>query len=342
MPASTRVPMIRTQPHDDGVRVGLPPRGPFWTDTARLVTYVRGRGVLLVPGHFPLVSIGSGSSDTLRYKSRGSGLSIARIYIVRVEPTSGYASVRVTAGSASAQTKLVDFLESREQGRFIIVEEGVSKSSSVVELTILVENLSGTGTVRVVDIEVWELPRAALTKGATDLGVDVDTLFAGRPIAQRDYESVYGVAQAVAGASGRRGTLAAWFGPTATFSSASWTPLYTTPLRVCPGRIGPSDTSTPVEWDVYARVTDGTTTFDVHLIDAASGTSSVITVSGPSGHTSLGWRGPDASKSLLSEDLTDAAGLQSGAFETVNIEAQRTAGAGNLELRGWGLWEAPW
>lgn len=341
MPLSTRVPPIRTQPFDDAIKVGLPPRGPFWGDLARLSNYVRGRGVCLVPSHAPMVTITSGANDVLRYRARGSGLAIARVWVFQVHAISGFANITAAVGAVS-HARTIDALESLESGRVVLLETGVSKSSGIVDISATITNVSGTGSVLVTEAQVWELPRAALSKDSTDLGADVDTVFASRPILQRDNESVYGPARGIHGASGRRGGLAAWWGPVATFNSGSAQTLFTAPVRVTPGVIAAGDTTTPVEWDIYARVTNGTTKFAVVIRDAASGVSSAIDVDGAAGHTSFLWLGTDTSKSLLAEDLTEPSGLQSGAFDTVQLEATRTGGAGNLELRGWCLREAPW
>lgn len=337
MPASTIVLPVRTEPSDSEILVGRPPRGPWWSELGRLTNYVRGRGVMLVPAHAPMITIASGANDTIRYRCRPGGLAIARVWVVHVEAVSGYANVTVAAGSATA-TILIDALEAREAGRVVLIDGGLTKTTAVTELTATVTNNSGTGSVIIGHAEVWELPRAALTKGATDLGVDIDTLFAGRPILERANDSTYGVAAALHTASGRRGTLAAWYGPVVSSTATTWTGLFPNVWRVTPGVIGVGATSIPCEWDVNARVTDGATTFELRLTDAAAASSAVITIAGV---TTLGWRGT-GTKDLLAEDLTDDTGLQGGAFETVQLEVRRTAGAGSLEVRGFGVWESLW
>lgn len=341
MPLATRVPQARRiVPIGADVRVGRAVSARPWGELAALVQYLRGRGAVLVTGHAPNVHVDATgqtafpTSEVLRYRTQPTGRAIARVWAVEVlgaGASGGAASLTSGSGPTLVATAGTG---TDARGRVYVLVETATKTTSTSELTLTIGALSGQ--LRVVGVTCWELPRAQLTKDATDLGIDLGTIDPDRPIWDRDYESVNGVCEALAGADGRRVALASWSGFECETSSTSYVDAFTVPLRIVPPKIGPTDTTRTCTWDIRAWC-DGGTTGDARIVDAASGASSALSI----GSSTPGWRGT-GTKSFLCEDLAQATGLPSGSFETVQLQVRRTSGAGKVYWDGWVLFDGAW
>jgi hypothetical protein len=331
MPEATRVPPVRRiVPIDATVQVGKAVSSTQWSSLAELTNYLRGRGVMIVPSQAPIVGAdstggvsvpGLSTTVTIGYRVRPSGRAIARVWAFEVigaiaaggrgTITVNGQSVAVSAGNLTAQPDRV----------FVLVETA-SKTSALTDLDVTLQATSGA--LYLTSVTCWELPRAQLTKDATDLGVDLGTLDPRRPIIDRDYESVAGVCEAIAGADGRRGTLVAWCGRLVETTSATFTDVFELPARIVPPKVGRNDTTRTVSWSVFAACDVGTTG-EARVVDGLGVASAALAITSTTG----AWL--DGSKAFRCEDLSQANGLVGGlTFETVQLQIRRTAGAGKV------------
>lgn len=298
-----------------------------WTQLARLAGWVRSRGLCLIAGHRPHISITS--SHTARYRCRPSGVAIARLYFLTVTSTGatgGSALVSINGGATQRVVASPNYLSTTT------IVESVAKSSAEAEITIAFSSV--TGQLSVTSISCYELPRAALSADATDLGIHLDTTAPGDAIVATSYESVAGVAELSRSLTTRRGTLvSAWFHEPAVFGAGP-TDLFVTPIKIVPSIDRASDTTRSVAWAVYAKVTSGT--FTVYVEDSAAASTSRVISS-----TSLAWS-TTQTKAFKCEDIASTIdGLRGGSADTVRVIVQRTTGTGQLELHGLGVWEQP-
>jgi hypothetical protein len=324
MPAATRVPSRRVELPLDDVKVGLDPRSRFWNDLGALVNYVRGVGSVLVPAHCPLITKTSGS-ESLLYRVRPSGRAVTRVWVVKIRAgATPSASATVAADGETARSVVASAYTTEGDGIVVLASGTATKTEAESTLTLTVTWVSGT--VIIDSVECWELPRAQLTKDATDLGIDLGSLEPDRPILDRDYESVGAIDAALQPANGRRCGLMSWWGPTATFTTADT--LFESAVRIVPPKVGRSDTTRTCDWNVYARVTNGTTTGRVRVVRRDGTASAWVNITS----TSFGWI--TGTHAFECEDMADAEGIPAGGFETVNFELERTAGAGSIEVTG--------
>jgi len=330
MSYATRVPNRRPEFSLEDVKIGLDPRARLWTELGALCNWIRGTGSVLVPAHCPVITKTSGT-ETLQYRVAPSGRAIARVWIVKLR-AGAVPSARATVSADGTSVAVVASAYTTEADGIAVVVGTASKTSSATTISCTVTWTSGT--VIIDSLECWELPRAALTKDATDLAVDLGSLEPDRPIIDRDYESVDAIGVALAASDGRRCGLMAWWGPTATFTTAAT--LFEGGVRIVPPKIGVSDTTRTCTWNAYARVTSGTTTGRVRVVDALGGTSAWVNI------TSTSFSFLEGTHAFRCEDLSTADGLPGTGWETVNFEFERTAGTGSIEVTGCGVYDGAW
>lgn len=340
MPLATRVPQARRiVPIGGDVQVGKAISARPWSELAALVQYLRGRGAVLVTGHAPNVHVDATgltaypTTEVLRWRTQPTGRAIARVWSVEVLGVSGGGRADVTPGTGPTLEVSAGTATERT-GRVFVFVETATKATATTELALTIQ--ATAGQLRVVGVLCWELPRAQLTKDATDLGIDLGTIDPDRPLWDRDYESVNGVCEALAASDGRRVALASWSGFECETSSTSYVDAFTVPLRIVPPKVGPTDTARTCTWDIRAWC-DGGTTGDARIVDAAGGASSALSI----GSITPGWRGT-GTKSFLCEDLDEATGLPSGSFETVQLQVRRTSGAGKVYWDGFVVFDGAW
>lgn len=315
-----------------GIKVGLEPTSLFWADVGETVNFLRGTGLQLVPAHYPGIELSSGS-ETLRYRVLPSGRAVTRVWVVRIRSLDVPRAVATVSADGSTARTIVGSALIGDPGATAVIVANVAKASVATDITCTITRVEGT--VIIDSVECWELPRAALTLDATDLGVDVRSLEPDRPIVDRDYESLGGIGVALAGADGRRGGLLSWWGPVCSFTTAA--SLFTAGIPVVPPKVGPNDTTrAAVPWNVYARVSAGGTVGRVRAVDAAGGVSAWVAITS----TSYGWI--EGTIPLLCEDMSAVDGLPGAGWETLNFEFERTAGAGSIQTTGANAYDPAW
>ena len=193
MTADGRVPPERPQLGYTRLVGGAPVRAQQWLDAAYLAHWVAGRGQVIVPGHSVRYAL-SASTATMRHYVPLSGRAIARVACVGIRSTTGAAaSVTVTMGSGSS-TVTVGLLTFGSTIPIYVQDDGVTRTDASGEITI---DVTTAGSVIIESCAVYELPRASLSRDATDNGVALDTLFPRRGIFADGSQSVRGVAAAL-------------------------------------------------------------------------------------------------------------------------------------------------
>ncbi|UJR81497.1 hypothetical protein [Sandaracinus amylolyticus] len=338
MPESTRVPSVRrTVPLGEAVQVGRSVAARQWSELAPLVNYLRGRGSVLIPGHAPMLIVDAAGSlgptnRNLRYRTRPSGRAIARVWLFELVGNTGGDRATVSVG-ASTISVAVGPLTSSADRAFLLVETA-SKTTAISSMTVALAAVSGA--VQIVGVTCWELPRAQLTKDATDLGIDLGTLDSGRPILDRDYESVAGVCEALASADGRRVGLVSWWGPQLQFASGTYESVFELPIRIVPPRVGMGDSIRSCQWTLYAWCDVGTTG-DARIVTDTGAVSGLASITATTGT----WLDPGA-RAFRCEQAGTVDGLPSGTWPTVQLEVRRASGAGNVYVQGFNLYDGLW
>lgn len=340
--SDTRVDATRARLTLEELRIGRPVRATTQYDLARLMHWVRGRGRSLVPQHVVRQTFASGSLS-FRYRTHPSGSAIARVWVidVRQDPIAfaggaPYAEFTVQAGAGPTSAA------ERRSGRvsdvvpYVYIETPATKTAALTDLVLTIARIAGT--VAVESIGCWELPRGALTADATDLGIHLDSLFPRDEIFEGDNLGTRAIVKTLAGTPGRRVGLWSWFGPEASTASTGFVDVFELPIPLIPRKDRPSDTTLSCTWDVYARVTNGTTSGEFRLAIGSGGSSAVLSV--PLGATTHAWRGTGL-VTLKCEDLSSVNGMRGGSYETVQLQMRRTAGAGSVAVQGCDVWEGP-
>ena len=341
------VPWKRTDPPRDEVLIGAPVRGALWTDSARLLHYVRGFGNQIIPQHNPATELPGGGSRTFRYRTSPSPVAILRIWIISAwvleptrigQPATENGLLLIQAGSAAPATVTVAPGVSENTGYRINTiayrEELAAKAVTTLEDTsITLTNLaSGDGPdIYIEGIECWEAPRAALSLDTTDYGVDLRTLEQASPIFKASAQSLGGLAEAWEATRTVRHLLNFAL-PVVRFNGASFEDAFVRPIPIRPSRDLNADSRT-VQWDVYARAESGTTG-EVRVVTGSGTTTAAESVS----NTSDAWLGP-FDVTVDNEDFDDPDGLPAGGIETVQLQGRRLTGTGDIVVLSFPVFE---
>ena len=336
------VPWHRSRPQIASILAGAPVSASEWTDCARALHWIRGRGLQLVPFTSPNLSISAGSAETVRFRVQPSGVAIERRWCVFVRASTAAATVTFQAGSAAASAAFRPEDIRSGSPTVIVYAEEVTKSTAAAEISAVI-TAGGTGTVYVDAIGCWELPRPALTlETAAEYAVNMASIRPGQPIGAIGQWGPYGVAETVRQTKSRRVLFQKWLPSVATTTSASYQSVFVLPAPVVASKRSITDTTTDATWAVYARVSDSGTSGTIQLASTIAADTQDITITGTDGGaTALSWRSA-AALELDPEDMSTDDGIDASAgAETVQLKIKRTAGSGSIEVQGVGIWEAP-
>lgn len=340
------VPVIPTLPaYDTTALSGLPVRGADWAPTADALTWVRGRGGVLVPaydpGHTLLPDdVGTASATDFHFKVYHRYPAIARVWVIGVQRSSPLVSVQVqavtiTAPAGTGTAQAINVTEST-LGRSppIVYIERLSAQvtgEQSISLRIGIGSDAGeTSSFDVYEIACFELPRHSLL--AADSAVDIDTLRTLQPIYDGAVgQSVGGVGDALVAceAQSARGGLWAWnvpddYGP---LTAATWADFFPAYPPAYAHEV--SAVTKPCKPFVRAKCS-GTATGEVR-ITTRLGATATISVSG----TSWAFFGSGSSVALDTEDVFASDGRRGApTSEAVRWEWRQSGGAGNLYVSG--------
>lgn len=338
MPFSTRVPPLRRiVPIDRDQQVGFAVSARPWGELALLANYIRGRGAVLIPSHGPMLTVfdtGSPSTRTLRWRTKPSGRAILRVWEIEILGMSGSgvagceATITIGGGPPMTVGASQSFVTT---GRTFFYYETAAETTSVTELTLTITAV--LGFTKLTKVACWELPRAQLSKNATEVGIDLSTIDPDRLIIDLSNESISGIGRSIAASDGRRIGLVSWAGAVQV-ASTTFVPVFQFPIPIVPPKVGNVSTRN-LSWDIYARADSGTTG-EARVVSSIPSTSANLLIN----TTSNAWRGPGTGL-FLCEDLTHVDGLPSGNYETVQLEVRSTAGI-FVHIESFCLWDDTW
>lgn len=333
---ATRVPAMRGTPPSSAVKVGAPVRAADWLEAAKLVQWLRGHGRVLVPqGRSKVALDGTTTSRVFRYKVKPTGRAIVRVWVFDVRCTGAfpsYASFTAQAGAGATSAPYIVNTRSLDATPLIYVETGCTKTTAESEISCTLTR--SAGSLDVVSVGCWELPRAALTKDTTDYAIDLDSIYPRRPIFDADYLNATGLGAALYATDGRRGGLVGLGFSTARSTAAAFEDVFDAPIPIVPRQFTVGQTKTTVRWDVYAWVSVAGTTGEFRVV-TSGGNSAVKTVNS----TTPAWLGPGDSAEVRVEDLTTSNGVRTGTYDTIQLQVRRTAGANEVRFDTFVSWE---
>lgn len=328
---------------------GEPVGASDWARIAADLNYAAAGGRVIVPAFKPATELDLGDGDytwTMSLWLEPAYQAIERVASVTYRfHTSSGASIR--AGAAGD----IDVRNPKVIERTVVASQ--STTGAAVDLTFSTYGTQESGFVTIDGVQVVELPRAFLENDANERGVDASVFVSGQPIvlargvdALRDataddlqigrrvllaYAEPYKTSRQTSNAteSGAGGE-SITSGSFVTVRGGSGSPVLARKTRT-------TDTTRTVRARAFARCSNGTTTGEVRFVSSKHGASSAVTFNGAS-TTNFAWSS-EVNLTVDCEDLSDARGLPSSTFDEVSVEARRTAGAGNLQVAGWVVYE---
>lgn len=317
-------------------------RSSTWQDVAQVVNYIRARGSMLVAtmqlGH----TVTAGNNATFRFRAAPGTLSKGACWLIGLRSGSAtnarIAQVKVPS-TASAVDQIADTLYGVSSVGVYFDTAIAGTSYAERELTFNVA-APAAGDVVVEWAACYETPRELLALDSTELGVDIQSLLVGQPIGEatgRSYSAIAAAATDAAKYNARRASLYHWYSPTgiATTSTSFTQLLRSIPVLNRKLRIG--ETRRAMRFRVYASAT--TNNGEVRLVSSKGGSTTVTVTAG-----AAAWypstAGNPAARTIDSEDIATADGLQSGVFDVVGVEG-RIITSGTLTVHGVSCWEDP-
>ena len=309
-----------------------------WAAIAGLTNCVLGRGANVVPAYSPNVTLTAATEYELRYWIQPRYQALERRWQFGVRGASAVSTVNVELPSGAAAqdiTASTGRMHGAPQG---LVEALGSQSATAADVTIALT--PADADIVLESIGCWEMPRAALVADASDLGSDLAKFQQGQPI------SADSLAQIVAALGdnakiGGRYSLLQWAVPctaggstttafAASTASATFQPLFDLPVPVLNRKIGNANV-TQASATFLAWVTGGGAG-EVRFTDLTTGSSTAAPIS----VTSPTWSNA-VTLDVDCEDLTAADGLQSAAFDTIQVEYRATSGT--IYLASASVWD---
>jgi hypothetical protein len=339
---SALVPPYRVAIRTADVLAGASVRGPTWIDCAHLANWVLGRGANVLPGCAPIASLAPATDYALKWRVKPNYQAVERFWWLHIQSTANDPSdVDITipdTGAAETRRAQVD----ANAAWPVEVREVLSaQSAAEAELTAKL-NIADGGDLY--GIGAWEIPRAELVFGGTDLGSEPSYLFPGSPIAATPLAGI--VAATADDSVGRRASLVQWAVPvtaggstTTAFAfsttSATWVDIWALPVPVLARKLGRSDTTGTITAKVLAWASDGSTGGDVRLSGSRAGAGSSTTI----GSTTTPTWSAAFTLDVDADDLTASDGRRSSAWEELDVQIQRTSGSGTLYVASASIWE---
>ncbi|MCB9632910.1 MAG: hypothetical protein H6721_12335 [Sandaracinus sp.] len=328
---------------------GEPVGASDWNRIAHDLNYAAASGRVIVPSFRPATELDLSDGDTTWTMSlwlEPSYQAIERIVSVtyRFHASSG-ASIRASGAGD------IDVLSPKLVQRSVVGSQ--TTTGAAVDVTFSTLGTQESGYVTIDGVQVVELPRAFLENDTNERGIDASVFVSGQPIMIARGVDAIRDATADDTQIGRRVLLAyaepyatSRQGGNATESGAGGDVITSASFVTVRGGSGSpalarktrtTDTTRTVKARAFARCSNGTTTGEVRFVSSVNGASSAITFDG-SVTTNFAWSS-EVDLTVDCEDLGDVRGLQSSTFDEVSVEARRTAGAGNLQVAGWVLYE---
>lgn len=264
------------------IRAGTPVRSSQWTDMAKAVNWLHGRGGTLVSSG-PYIAAGgglaAGSSAGFNYYVWPRYECTERLWTVQIIAGASGSSAfgTITSGSFSADWA-VDGAAYLTSVTTVYLQETVTASATPAGVTLTVANDSASaGAVYILGVTLHELPRNTLPAG---YGVDVPSVDGGQFIyggaaADLSIDAVHAHSQ-TAKTIARKSHLFSWWNPVGV-TEAGTTPVELwgfSPYVSC-RLLESANTTRSVAWAAYGAIS-GTGSGHV-VLDAGTGDSDAIT-----------------------------------------------------------------
>lgn len=310
---------------------GSPVRSGTWQDAAQIINYVRAKCRVLVP----LTQMGttvSSTNKTFRFRVAPGTTSSAALWLIGIRGAP--ATIKVPSGG----TGIYQSADTDETTVQAYIDPAIDVSTyTETELTFNVTE-SGAKTTEVRWAACYELPRQFLLLDGVELGVDLQSMLIGQPIVDAAGRSYTEVADAMIDArinNGRR-SIYHWFDPDGITSVSSSYAAVLPDFAALNRKLYSGETARNVRFRVYASAV--TNNGEFKLESSAGITTQTITAGAAAWYPSTA--GAAAAFSIDSEALTQATGLQGGAYKLITPSLKRGA-AGSCTLYGLSVWEDP-
>jgi len=324
------------------VLVGRAVRGPTWQQAAKLNNWIHGRGAQLVPFYAPNNTLSSGVKYVYKWRVKPNYEAVERLWSVYAVAVDKPETMVITVPSTGTDvTKHVPFVRNEAVPQ-TVHEVLASQSGSELELSM---QLQPSGDVNVYGIGGWEIPRPTLPAATESTGMEPTAFNAGAPIGASEIAPM--VATMSDGDAGRRASVLQWAVPVtaggstttafaASTTSGSYVDVFDLPCPVLARKLGVNDTTELVTCKVLAWSSDGaSTTGNCRISSSVHGASSAVSIGGTTTPT---WSNA-ITLSVDSEDPATADGRRSAAWDELDVQWQRTAGAGTLYIASVSIWE---
>jgi len=332
---SASVPRRRSIVREADVVSGRAVRSRTWLTGGELSNWLLGQGDVLVPAYDPDQTIAAGATKTFQYRVSPNGRSVRRVWQVTIIGDTRGGTATISAG-AMASAAVSYGASPSDAVPIAYIEDLTAKSSTLQTLTLTVVNGTGSGGARISGISCHESPRAVLATDTIDRGVELESVWARRPIFARDNESLGGIFDAHERMSGTgsllRRTYLGYARPdniTDCWSDSvgSFVPMLIQG-HILTRKILAADTTRSVGFSFLCRASNATTDGEIRITNNATAASVTLTVTDPG--TTFAWYA--TSLSFACEDLTVASGLPGGTFanSTFTIEFRQTGAAGTF------------
>lgn len=317
-------------------------RATSWLTASQQHAWIAGRPVVVVPTFRPGAgdNLGSGHLFVFRTQPRYQDLR----YIVRLAVSSTAADaigVQVTV-DGTTYTNVVARPRTTAPTEYEFPVDLPSRWDGEIDIRVGVYETADAGTFRVEGLGVVSVPRTFLDDDNDDLGIDRLAFYPRDPISTSNLGKLLARQNELRADARRVGQYHRAFGEldTPAFTSGTYTALATDDFALQGRALYDGETTRTLFWRVRVRCSDGTTSANVRISD---GSGALATIAVPTGSTVARWwpttGGPPSSFAVDVEDLAEADGLLSSAWDDHTIEIQRTAGAGTIYVLVVSIWE---
>lgn len=329
------------------ITTGAPVRSGTWQDAAQSLNYTRAKGGQLIAASQMDYTVTAGTTATFRYRVAPGLLSKGAIWTIALKSPSALgvdATVRVPStatvappfGTVAAHMASPTLTYANAQSYYDTTI--VATSYTECELSFSVEAPASSAVV-VAWAACVEGPRPYIALDATELGTDIQTLLVGQPImatTAQSYSSIASCAEAAAVYDGRRRSLFHWYNPTGIATTSTTLALILPDIPALNRKLFLGETERAIRFRVYASAVTNTGVF--RLKTSTQTTDVTISTGAAAWYPSTA--GAAASLIIDSEDLSEATGLQGGAYKLLTPQSKINT-AGTCTIYGLSIFEDP-
>ena len=290
-----------------------------WATLGGLANWCRGHGGMVIPWSCIGYLVGSGTTDTLRFRFKPKFGAMRRVWRFNLSAEGEGAKATITCGVSSATDFYPSTLLSGRRDSYTVIEDLSTIGDTTASVSVTVQATGGDITVE--SVSCYEETRRILGADTDDYGVDLTTLRPRQPIADFDWQGVSGVIDAYKEADARRAGFFHYSVADAdalTVGSTSQTSLFPLAIPLTGAIPTTGDTTTTVTVSARAKVTGGTGV--IRFVSSEAGDTEDVNVTA----TSFGV--VSGTLTIETEDFDIADGRQSNAWEEVTITAADPAG----------------